>query len=168
MVQRKYDVPTFHPTLRDVSGSFDAYISSIESRFRNCGICKIVPPKGWTPRKAGYPDDLDHEIPRPIRQHATGRRGVYRTLLVETRPMSLARDFRPIATGDDSLPPAGEDAEGVERRFWRNVTLRPPLYGADVPGSLFDAELKARTPHPACRGQWRAAWPHAGHRRIFW
>ena len=27
-------------------------------------------------------------------------------------------------------------------QFWRNVSLNPPLYGADVPGSLFDPETK--------------------------
>ena len=138
---KKFEVPVFHPTLRDVSGSFEAYIASIERRCLGAGICRIVAPKGWTPRKAGY-EDLEFTIPRPIRQHATGRRGLYRTLLVEQKPMSLAKDFRPQAVNDDSLPPATETPEDVERRFWRTVTLRPPLYGADVPGSLFDEDLK--------------------------
>lgn len=80
------------------------------------------------------------------RQHATGKRGLYRTLLVEQRPMSLAKDFRPQAVEDESLPPAKETPEEVERRFWRNVNLRPPLYGADVPGSLFDEDLKVQQP----------------------
>ncbi|CAL8468488.1 g8028 [Coccomyxa elongata] len=142
MVLKCQEVPVFHPTLRDINGSFEAYIESIERRFANVGLAKIIPPKGWTPRKQGYSDDFDFEIPRPIRQHATGKRGLYRTLLVEQKPMSLAKDFRPIAVGDDSLPPAKETPEEVERRFWRNITLRPPLYGADVPGSLFDADLK--------------------------
>jgi len=142
MVLKCQEVPVFHPTLRDVNGSWEAYIESIERRFANVGLAKIIPPKGWTPRKQGYSDDFDFEITRPIRQHATGKRGLYRTLLVEQKPMSLAKDFRPIATEDDSLPPAKETPEEVERRFWRNITLRPPLYGADVPGSLFDADLK--------------------------
>ena len=60
--------------------------------------------------------------------------------------MSLARDFRPQAVEDESLPPAKETPEEVERRFWRNVNLRPPLYGADVPGSLFDEDLKVQQP----------------------
>jgi jumonji domain-containing protein 2 len=142
MVVKCQEVPVFHPTWRDVNGSWEAYIESIERRFANVGLAKIIPPKGWTPRKAGYTDDFDFDIARPIRQHATGKRGLYRTLLVEQKPMSLAKDFRPQAVGDDSLPPAEETAEEVERRFWRNVTLRPPLYGADVPGSLFDPDLK--------------------------
>lgn len=28
------------------------------------------------------------------------------------------------------------------RSFWKNITLSPPLYGADVLGSLFDEKLK--------------------------
>ena len=60
--------------------------------------------------------------------------------------MSLAKDFRPQAVEDESLPPAKETPEEVERRFWRNVNLRPPLYGADVPGSLFDEDLKVQCP----------------------
>eukprot|EP00955_Chlamydomonas_euryale_P047779 353794-Chlamydomonas_euryale.AAC.2 len=36
----------------------------------------------------------------------------------------------------------GDDAESLlERAFWSNVTLKPPLYGADTPVSFFDAQL---------------------------
>ena len=28
--------------------------------------------------------------------------------------------------------------------FWKNLSLHPPLYGADVMGSLFDGKLKVR------------------------
>ncbi len=68
MVVKCQEVPVFHPTLRDVNGSWEAYIESIERRFAHVGLAKIVPPKGWTPRKAGYSDDFDFPIPRPIRQ----------------------------------------------------------------------------------------------------
>ena len=67
MVVKCQEVPVFHPTLRDVNGSWEAYIESIERRFAHVGLAKIVPPKGWTPRKAGYSDDFDFPIPRPIR-----------------------------------------------------------------------------------------------------
>ena len=68
MVVKCQEVPVFHPTLRDVNGSWEAYIESIERRFAHVGLAKIVPPKGWTPRKAGYSEDFDFDIPRPIRQ----------------------------------------------------------------------------------------------------
>ena len=80
--------------------------------------------------------------------------------------MSLAKDFRPQAVEDESLPPAKETPEEVERRFWRNVNLRPPLYGADVPGSLFDEDLKVQQPcsHVASR---RRTQPVAAQFLIF-
>jgi jumonji domain-containing protein 2 len=140
MVLKSQEVPVFHPTLRDVSGSWEQYIQSIEKRC-HVGICKIVPPKGWCASKKEGEPDLDLTIPRPIRQHVTGKRGLYRSLLVEQKSMPL-REFRPQAVEDPSIPPATETPEEVERRFWRNVTLKPPLYGADVPGSLFDEDLK--------------------------
>ncbi len=48
------------------------------------------------------------------------------------------------------------------------MTLNPPLYGADVPGSLFDPDSKvggASAAHPLWMGLgWHAvhamAWPH--------
>ena len=56
----------------------------------------VVPPKGWTPRKQGYSPDLDLRIPHPIRQLATGSRGLYRLLLVSSKPQSVARVRRPV------------------------------------------------------------------------
>ena len=90
-----------------------------------------------------------------IRQHATGTRGLYRTLLVEQRPMSARNDFQPLAEAEERLLPPGErlptPAEARadparyeevltarERRFWRSITMQPPLYGADVAGTLWD------------------------------
>jgi hypothetical protein len=78
---------------------------------------------------------------RPIRQHATGRAGLYRTLLVEGKKMPLD-EFREMAREPLNAPPKDASPEELERHFWRNVTLNPPLYGADVPGSLFDVQCK--------------------------
>ena len=89
------------------------------------------------------------------RQHATGTRGLYRTLLVEQKPMSARNDFQALAEAEEAALPAGERLpsaaeakadparyEGVlsarERRFWRSITMQPPLYGADVAGTLWD------------------------------
>ena len=30
------------------------------------------------------------------------------------------------------------DFEELERKFWKNLTFNPPLYGADVSGTLYD------------------------------
>lgn len=30
----------------------------------------------------------------------------------------------------------------IERKYWRNITYTPPIYGADVPGFISDKTLK--------------------------
>lgn len=30
------------------------------------------------------------------------------------------------------------DFDELERKFWKNLTFNPPLYGADVSGTLYD------------------------------
>jgi hypothetical protein len=82
------EAPVFHPTLHDVNSmTFVEYVERVVEKskaFREAGICRIVAPDGWAPRKTGY-NRLNFELPRPIRQHATGRAGLYRTLLVESK-----------------------------------------------------------------------------------
>eukprot|EP00242_Pyramimonas_sp_CCMP2087_P000247 CAMPEP_0198229740 /NCGR_PEP_ID=MMETSP1445-20131203/114280_1 /TAXON_ID=36898 /ORGANISM="Pyramimonas sp., Strain CCMP2087" /LENGTH=830 /DNA_ID=CAMNT_0043910213 /DNA_START=305 /DNA_END=2798 /DNA_ORIENTATION=+ len=121
----------------DMRGPFERYVETIEPQFAHVGICKIVPPKAWLPRKAGY-DDIDGLIPKPIRQHATGRQGLFRTLLVEGKPMSVRDEFKPMAESKENLPKLPDDVPALEREFWKRITYAPPLYGADVEGSLFD------------------------------
>jgi len=58
---------------------------------------------------------------RPIRQHATGRQGLYRTLLVEQRSLPLA-SFKEMASDPTNDAPAGE-ADTLERKFWKNVPV---------------------------------------------
>lgn len=35
--------------------------------------------------------------------------------------------------------PRYADFDELERKFWKNLTFNPPLYGADVSGTLYDA-----------------------------
>ena len=37
-------------------------------------------------------------------------------------------------------PPKGNYAE-LERKYWKNITYKTPLYGADVAGSVFDDDV---------------------------
>ncbi|EFJ44031.1 Jumonji domain-containing protein [Volvox carteri f. nagariensis] len=138
------ECPVLYPTLEDIQKPFEAFIEKHEYSIAQAGIAKIVAPEGWSPRRQGYPDDLDFNIERPIRQHATGSRGLYRGLYIEEKPMSLSRDFRPQALAPENLPPPASGPGDLERKYWKNVTLRPPLYGADVLGSLFDPDCEAR------------------------
>lgn len=35
--------------------------------------------------------------------------------------------------------PHYDDFEDLERKYWKNVTFNPPIYGADVNGTLYDS-----------------------------
>ena len=39
-------------------------------------------------------------------------------------------------------PPKAKDYDELERKYWKNITYHQPLYGADIPGSLYDPEVK--------------------------
>ena len=138
-------VPVLRPTMADMRAPFEEYIERAEPWLRESGIAKIVPPREWSPRRGGY-EDLQCTIPCPIRQHATGGRGVFRSMLIECKPLRLrgeaggAAGFRELALKQDQERPAGASPEELERRFWKNVTYSPPMYGADVEASVSDEQ----------------------------
>lgn len=60
------ECPVFRPTLAEVHGSsFVEYVEKLErsKAFREAGICKIVAPEGWSPRRQGY-SRLNFDLPR--------------------------------------------------------------------------------------------------------
>lgn len=61
------------------------------------GIAKVVPPKEYVPRKGGYEDIDDLEIPAPISQVVTGKQGVYQQINIQKKAMTV-REFREYAT----------------------------------------------------------------------
>ena len=84
-------------------------------------------------------------------------------------------EFREMAREPLNAPPKEASPEELERHFWRNVTLNPPLYGADVPGSLFDVQCKVgRAGGAACPAACAARgcclglllWRQAGRRLL--
>lgn len=78
------DAMTFRPTLEEFK-DFPGYVRKIEAAgAHEAGICKIVCPDGWVPRKAGYDvDGFPFRIQRPVEQTMTpmaeekGFRGVF-------------------------------------------------------------------------------------------
>ena len=148
-------MPVLRPTMADMRAPFEEYIERAEPWLREHGIGKIVPPREWVPRRGGY-EDLQVEITCPIRQHATGGRGVFRSMLVECKPLPLrgggregggGKGFRELALEQDRLRPAGACPEELERRFWKNVPFAPPMYGADVEGSASDPDCQGWSVH---------------------
>ena len=94
MNAKPIECPVIKLTREDMRRGFECTIEKLEDTISKYGIAKLIPPTGWTPRSAGYKDDLDIIIPRPIRQNVTGGRGIFRGIMVEEKPMSLNNQFR--------------------------------------------------------------------------
>ncbi|KAL0586012.1 hypothetical protein ABG067_004335 [Albugo candida] len=130
--------PVFYPSQEQFT-SFSSYIrEEIEPKCSHIGICKIVPPKGWFIRNY---DDIDYVVEHPVSQHVAGKKGVFNIDLVERKSLT-AQEFKEIAAQcTDGEPQDLSKMDEIERAFWKNMrsTMDPPIYGADIEGSLFDS-----------------------------
>lgn len=132
-------IMTFYPTMEEFK-NFSRYVAYIESRgAHKAGLAKIVPPKEWKPRRS-YDDIDDLVIPAPIQQVVTGQSGLFTQYNIQKKPMSL-KEFRKTANSDKFCSPRYDDFEELERKYWKNVTFNPPIYGADVNGTLYDPDV---------------------------
>uniref|UniRef100_A0AAV2L1J2 JmjN domain-containing protein n=1 Tax=Knipowitschia caucasica TaxID=637954 RepID=A0AAV2L1J2_KNICA len=167
----KEKVLTFYPTKEEFR-DFSRYVAYMESQgAHQAGIAKVIPPKGWKPRKT-YDDIDDLVIPAPIQQVVTGQSGLFTQYNIQKKPMTV-HDFRKTSNLEKFFHPQYADCEELERKFWKNLTFNPPLYGAEVSGSLFDKLQTQRTrsvvplwggPLPRCSLLWRSCG-HAAHRQ---
>ncbi|XP_040026633.2 lysine-specific demethylase 4A isoform X1 [Gasterosteus aculeatus] len=133
-------IMTFYPTPEEFK-NFSRYIAYVESQgAHKAGLAKIVPPKEWKPRSS-YDDIDDLVIPAPIQQVVTGQSGLFTQYNIQKKSMTV-REFRKIANSDKFCSPHYDDFEELERKYWKNVTFNPPIYGADVNGSLYDPDVK--------------------------
>ncbi|XP_026112348.1 lysine-specific demethylase 4A-like isoform X2 [Carassius auratus] len=132
-------IMTFHPTKEEFK-DFNRYIAYMESQgAHRAGMAKVVPPKDWKPRRT-YEDIDDLVIPAPIQQVVTGQSGLFTQYNIQKKPMTV-REFRKTANTDKFCNPRYADFDELERKFWKNLTFNPPLYGADVSGSLYDPDV---------------------------
>uniref|UniRef100_A0A3P8X8H7 [histone H3]-trimethyl-L-lysine(9) demethylase n=1 Tax=Esox lucius TaxID=8010 RepID=A0A3P8X8H7_ESOLU len=132
-------IMTFHPT-RDEFKDFSRYIAYMESQgAHKGGMAKVIPPKDWKPRRT-YDDIDDLVIPAPIQQVVTGQSGLFTQYNIQKKPMTV-QEFRKTANTDKFCNPRYVDFEELERKFWKNLTFNPPLYGADVNGTLYDPDV---------------------------
>ncbi|XP_051996855.1 lysine-specific demethylase 4A-like isoform X2 [Xyrauchen texanus] len=132
-------IMTFHPT-KDEFKDFNRYIAYVESQgAHRAGIAKVVPPKDWKPRHT-YDDIDDLVISTPIQQVVTGQSGLFTQYNIQKKPMTV-REFRKTANTDKFCNPRYADFDELERKFWKNLTFNPPLYGADVSGTLYDPDV---------------------------
>ncbi|XP_026061914.1 lysine-specific demethylase 4A isoform X1 [Carassius auratus] len=133
-------IMTFYPTVEEFK-NFSRYVAYIESQgAHKAGLAKIVPPKNWKPRRS-YDDIDDLLIPAPIQQVVTGQSGLFTQYNIQKKAMTV-KEFRKTANSDKFCSPRYDDFEELERKYWKNVTFNPPIYGADVNGTLYDPDVK--------------------------
>ncbi|KAK2901170.1 hypothetical protein Q8A67_009285 [Cirrhinus molitorella] len=133
-------IMTFYPTIEEFQ-NFSRYIAYIESQgAHKAGLAKIVPPKNWKPRRS-YDDIDDLLIPAPIQQVVTGQSGLFTQYNIQKKAMTV-KEFRKTANSDKFCSPRYDDFEELERKYWKNLTFNPPIYGADVNGTLYDPDIK--------------------------
>ncbi|XP_028910521.1 lysine-specific demethylase 4C isoform X3 [Ornithorhynchus anatinus] len=129
-------IMTFRPTM-DEFKDFNKYISYMESKgAHRAGVAKVIPPKEWKPRQ-NYDAIDDMVIPAPLEQTVFGKAGFYVQYNTPRKPMTV-KEYRQLANSDRYRTPKHENFEELEREYWKNITFRAPLYGADVNGSIFD------------------------------
>lgn len=50
-------------------------------------------------------------------------------------------DYKIMAESDDYKTPNHFDYGDLERKYWKNIIYKSPLYGADVSGSITDKDV---------------------------
>ncbi|KAK7889279.1 hypothetical protein WMY93_024839 [Mugilogobius chulae] len=131
-----HKIMTFYPTKEEFK-DFNRYVAHMESQgAHKAGMAKVIPPKAWKPRQT-YDDIDDLVIPAPIQQVVTGQAGLFTLYNIQKKPMTV-HEFRKSSNLEKFSPPQHADCDELERKFWKNLTFNPPLYGAEVSGSLYD------------------------------
>ncbi|XP_014314774.1 lysine-specific demethylase 4D-like [Myotis lucifugus] len=133
-------IMTFHPTIEEFK-DFNKYIGYMESQgAHRAGLAKVIPPKEWKARQT-YDDVSDMVIATPLQQVASGRAGVFIQYHKKKRAMTVG-EYRLWANSGQYQTPPHLDFEDLERKYWKTRLYDSPIYGADVSGSLFDANTK--------------------------
>lgn len=134
---QQVSVPVFRPTMEEFK-NFSSYIEYIESRdAHKVGLAKVIPPAEWCPRRNGYADHDDMVIKSPIIQNVEQRSpGIYSQLNVQRSDMTVKK-YRELAM--EKYPtPTHQNSDDLERKYWRGFCMKPPIYGADISGTLTD------------------------------
>uniref|UniRef100_A0A673A226 Lysine-specific demethylase 4B n=1 Tax=Sphaeramia orbicularis TaxID=375764 RepID=A0A673A226_9TELE len=133
-------IMTFRPTMEEFQ-DFNQYLVYMESQgAHRAGLAKVIPPKGWKPRRT-YDDIDDLMIDAPIQQMVAGQSGLFTQYNIQKKPLSV-QEFRRLANSDMYCTPRYLNYEDLERKYWKNLTFVSPIYGADVSGSLYDEDVE--------------------------
>lgn len=130
-----------YPTLKEFE-DFEAYVNKAQKKYKkDYGIVKVVPPKGWKARRGSYNSNEVNQfvLKTPIEQHVQGTGGFYQLQLQPKKSVSI-KDFREKYQEIDKQHEKKSINE-LEAMFWKTITYNPPVYGADVPGGIMDANI---------------------------
>uniref|UniRef100_A0A8C1H520 [histone H3]-trimethyl-L-lysine(9) demethylase n=1 Tax=Cyprinus carpio carpio TaxID=630221 RepID=A0A8C1H520_CYPCA len=133
-------IMTFRPTMEEFK-DFNQYLVYMESQgAHRAGLAKVIPPKGWKPRRS-YDDIDDFVIQAPIQQMVAGQSGLFTQYNIQKKPLTV-QEFRRLANSDMYCTPRYLNYEDLERKYWKNLTFVSPIYGADVSGTLYDEDIE--------------------------
>ncbi|XP_036377449.1 lysine-specific demethylase 4B isoform X1 [Megalops cyprinoides] len=132
-------IMTFRPTMEEFQ-DFAKYIAYIETQgAHRAGLAKVIPPKEWKPRRS-YDTIEEMVIPAPIMQVVTGQSGLFTQYNIQKKSMTVG-EYRKLANSKKYCTPQHKDFDDLERKYWKNLTFVSPIYGADISGSLYDADI---------------------------
>lgn len=134
----------YRPTMEEFK-DFMGFIRNIEKdeSALEAGICKIIPPDEWVPRKAGYNlEDMNYTIEGPIKQkfQNIGDPGCYQTKGIIQPKMSVL-DYHKLAHSTKYKTPANEGYDDLEKKYWKSLGFVAPVYGCDVSNTISDPDL---------------------------
>ncbi|KAG9343245.1 hypothetical protein JZ751_014225 [Albula glossodonta] len=134
-----FKIMTFQPTMEEFR-DFGKYIAYMESQgAHRAGLAKVIPPGEWRPCQS-YDSTEEMLIPAPIMQVVTGQSGLFTQYNIQKKPMTV-REYCQLASSSRYCTPPHQDFHDLERKYWKNLTFFPPIYGADVSGSLYDQDV---------------------------
>ena len=136
-------LPTVYPTWEEFQ-DFQGYVNKLDadSELKGHGGVKVVPPKEWKAVRDNLEAKFDGlKVIGPIEQnfHSHPMKGFYELVLIQKKSMKLL-DYKKRAEKFDQYT-EGHEIEKVEEKYWRSLSFNPPIYGADVKGTLFDNKV---------------------------
>lgn len=66
---------------------------------------------------------------------------MYQLYNIQKKSMTV-KEYKKIAESQKYKTPDYFDYEELERKYWKNITYNPPIYGADVPGTITDPDCE--------------------------
>jgi len=56
-------------------------------------------------------------------------------------------EYKTLAESPEYITPSHFDYADLERKYWKNIVYKCPIYGADVSGSITDKDVEVSVPY---------------------